>query len=546
MMNVLRGWLCVILLLVWPTLVWGQEVDAEQEKMIAAAKARYEKEKELLKEIVPYLQKRTIGFVQFNVEHPEFPKFIDFMQGLKLQPEQDSIALAIFAAQEQEKRDIEASGISSIYYWLNEFGNENRPQSELTVILGLKPKGTGLPYINTLRSRTGAAKARRHNEMILIGSADGVKRLQADEPAIRPDLTGVATEFPDSALRGSVTRLQSVGDFLRSLIYQGSDNWSEEQRISVHNVYHLDFSFRFEKGVLLQTKFLATREDFAKTALGLIQEAKTSYEKDPSSPQEVTDLLSLVALDCEGRQIIATVRAETDDEVKSLQERIGKFYQWAKLTQQRNRNKLRLWEVALAASNCNDTFRRFPRDVYNSDVGRRDEKPVGEVKPLLSWRVWILPFLGERDLFEKFHLEEPWDSEHNKKLIARMPASLASPHFSREATKAGKTGVVAVTGDRTLVSGNKNFREDNIEDGAKNTLVFVEVKEEHGVIWTKPEDVSIETKNLVSWLQLQHGLFWGIDASFYPRSFPESLTEEELKSLLIRNDGKPAHVEAPK
>lgn len=545
MMNVLKGF-CVILLLVGPTLVWGQEVDAEQEKVLAAAKARYEKEKELLKEIVPYMQKRTVGFVQFNVEHPEFPKLLDFMQGLKLHPKQDSVALAIFAAQEQEKKDIEASGISDIYYWLNEFGEQYSPQSELNVILSLKPKGTGLPYINTLRSRTGATKARRHNEMILIGSADGVKRLQTEDAAMRADLTAVATEFPDSALRGSVTKLRTVHDFLSPLIYQDSSYWTDEKSMAVLNVYHLDFAFQFEKGVLFRANFLATQEEFAKTVLGMIQEAKSSYEKDPSSPQEVTNLLSLVAFSCEGRQITATIRAETDDEVKSLQERIGKFYQWEKLTQQRRRIQGRLSQVALAASNCNDTFRRFPRDVYNSDVGRREEKPIEEVRPLLSWRVWILPFLGETALFDKFNLEEPWDSEHNKKLITRMPASLVSPHFSREATKAGKTGLVAVTGDQTLISGNKNIRENDIEDGVKNTLLFVEVKEEHGVIWTKPEDVSIGTKDLISWLQLQHELYWGIDASFYPRSFPESLSEEELKSLLIRNDGKPAQVEAPK
>lgn len=42
-------------------------------------------------------------------------------------------------------------------------------------------------------------------------------------------------------------------------------------------------------------------------------------------------------------------------------------------------------------------------------------------KPLLSWRVHILPFLDEQELYEKFKLDEPWDSEHNKKLLAEIP-----------------------------------------------------------------------------------------------------------------------------
>ena len=48
-------------------------------------------------------------------------------------------------------------------------------------------------------------------------------------------------------------------------------------------------------------------------------------------------------------------------------------------------------------------------------------------KPLLSWRVQILPFVEEGELFKQFHLDEPWDSEHNKPLIAKMPAVYAKP-----------------------------------------------------------------------------------------------------------------------
>jgi hypothetical protein len=42
-------------------------------------------------------------------------------------------------------------------------------------------------------------------------------------------------------------------------------------------------------------------------------------------------------------------------------------------------------------------------------------------KPLLSWRVLLLPHLGERDLFKQFKLDEAWDSAHNKNLLERMP-----------------------------------------------------------------------------------------------------------------------------
>ena len=48
-------------------------------------------------------------------------------------------------------------------------------------------------------------------------------------------------------------------------------------------------------------------------------------------------------------------------------------------------------------------------------------------KPLLSWRVHILPFLEEGELYKQFRLDEPWDSEHNRKLIEKMPDAYADP-----------------------------------------------------------------------------------------------------------------------
>ena len=48
-------------------------------------------------------------------------------------------------------------------------------------------------------------------------------------------------------------------------------------------------------------------------------------------------------------------------------------------------------------------------------------------KPLLSWRVAVLPYLAENDLYQSFKLDEPWDSPHNKPLLERMPRLFAPP-----------------------------------------------------------------------------------------------------------------------
>src|SRR3712207_2423045 len=72
-------------------------------------------------------------------------------------------------------------------------------------------------------------------------------------------------------------------------------------------------------------------------------------------------------------------------------------------------------------------------------------------RPLLSWRVHLLPFLNEEKLYKEFHLDEPWDSEHNKKLIPRMPRVYQGPN--RGLNAAGKTIYLAPVGEAAAFPG---------------------------------------------------------------------------------------------
>ena len=76
-----------------------------------------------------------------------------------------------------------------------------------------------------------------------------------------------------------------------------------------------------------------------------------------------------------------------------------------------------LKQIALAMHNHHDASKEFPA-AYSTDK---------QGKPLLSWRVKILPLIGQDALYRQFHLDEPWDSEHNKKLIPLMPPVYMAP-----------------------------------------------------------------------------------------------------------------------
>jgi prepilin-type processing-associated H-X9-DG protein len=81
-------------------------------------------------------------------------------------------------------------------------------------------------------------------------------------------------------------------------------------------------------------------------------------------------------------------------------------------------NNLKQLSLAVVAYSDDHGNQLPPAVVYDKDG-----------QPLYSWRVLILPYLGpeEQQLYQQFHLDEPWDSPHNKPLLARMPQVFAEP-----------------------------------------------------------------------------------------------------------------------
>jgi hypothetical protein len=115
-------------------------------------------------------------------------------------------------------------------------------------------------------------------------------------------------------------------------------------------------------------------------------------------------------------------------------------------------------------------------------------------KPLLSWRVALLPYLGQGKLFEEFHLDEPWDSAHNKKLIDRMPAVYRDPRILDR--RPGWTTYLAPINKEFVCTGEKKgVPIKELTDGTSRTAVIVDVKDEAGVLWTRPDDLVVDKKN---------------------------------------------------
>jgi hypothetical protein len=150
----------------------------------------------------------------------------------------------------------------------------------------------------------------------------------------------------------------------------------------------------------------------------------------------------------------------------------------AQLMQSQNNLK----QIALAVINSSDTNNgRMPTDIRSKDG-----------KPLLSWRVAILPFMEEGPLHQQFKLDEPWDSEHNKKLIGKMPKVYAPV---RVAAKEGMTFYRVFSGKDALFGAGKaqnQLRLTTVVDGLSNTGLVFEAGEP--AVWTRPDDLVLDQK----------------------------------------------------
>jgi prepilin-type processing-associated H-X9-DG protein len=141
-----------------------------------------------------------------------------------------------------------------------------------------------------------------------------------------------------------------------------------------------------------------------------------------------------------------------------------------------------LKQIALAIRQYETVNGRFP-PAYIADRN---------AKPMHSWRVLLLPYLGQQDLYDRYRFNEPWNSPNNQHITGLVLGLYQCP--AQPAAKEPTTNYVMVVGPDTISGGRDSRKIVEITDGLANTIMLVEVADSN-IGWAEPKDLEFDRTN---------------------------------------------------
>jgi RNA polymerase sigma factor (sigma-70 family) len=192
----------------------------------------------------------------------------------------------------------------------------------------------------------------------------------------------------------------------------------------------------------------------------------------------------------------------------------------------RRKSANNLRQIGLALIINHDVVKGLTPAIYSKDG-----------KPLLSWRVAILPYIEQTPLYNQFKLDEPWDSPHNKQLLARMP-DLYAPVRGPSKVEGG-TYYQGFVGKGAAFEPNRKLRiPADFPDGTSNIILAIEAAQP--VPWTKPEDLPYVPDQALPQLGGQfHGHSLAVFVDSRVKLISRNADPDVLRLAITRNDGQP-------
>ncbi|MHC4398447.1 MAG: DUF1559 domain-containing protein [Planctomycetota bacterium] len=479
------------------------------------------------KVIAPYLDESTIAVVHVDVERIEVDPFVD--KFLELVPEAAPDADKGRDEMKKARDGFLKAGFRDFYVVI---GMLMLPSDSPFVII---PAGDGGNLETLLAAFPPPAKdaaIQRVGDVVFAGSRNTLQRVKTMKPRARPEL---------------VDAFKAAGDTTAQLVLLPPPHFGrvvEEMMPTLPKEIGGGPSAILTDGLLWAAVGADSPPD---TSLRLVVQSQDNraaaalHDKWLAANRLISQLegVDKTLRNFKRAALLMTPKVEGDRLVLSLSEKDGSIravlatltppIEAARARARRTMSVNNLKQIALAMHSWHDAHKSFPAVGSTDDAG----------KPLLSWRVHLLPYLEKNALYEQFHLDEPWDSEHNRKLIPKMPAVFRCPS-SKLRQKKGLSTYRVVVGEDTVFTGGPGVTFRDIKDGASNTILAVEVDDKHAVEWTRPEGLPFDPENPAKGLGGQFEE--GFDAAYCDGSvhfIHETIDPKVLRLLFTRSDGKP-------
>jgi len=366
----------------------------------------------------------------------------------------------------------------------------------------------------------------RLGDVLFIGSRQTLSRLKALKPSPRPEIAEAFQVAGDTAAQAVLLppkyAARVIEEMLPNLPQEiGGGPSTAITRGLLWAVANADPPPKIALRVVIKSRDAQAAGAFREkwiAAFQLLGKQKEVRERIPIFDK----LATLLTPKAEGDRLTLTLDEENHG-IASAVSLLKPPIEEARAAAMRAASANNLKQIALAMHNYHDARKSFPAAASYDANG----------KPLLSWRVHILPFLEGQELYKQFHLDEPWDSEHNRKLIDQIPGVYRSP--ASKLKEKGRASYVVVVGKDTVFPGREAIPIKEIKDGTSNTIMAVEVDDEHAVIWTKPDDLAFDPDNPAKGLGgLYKGGFLAAFCDGAIHVLPKDLDPDTLRALFSR------------
>ena len=165
-------------------------------------------------------------------------------------------------------------------------------------------------------------------------------------------------------------------------------------------------------------------------------------------------------------------------------------------------------------------------------------------RPLLSWRIAILPYLAPANdpvtraayeaLARRFRADEPWDGPHNRALLAEMPA----PFGPSDPAAPGQTRYQAFVGPGAVFEADRGLALEDVRDDPAATLLVVEAGAP--VPWTRPVDLPFAPAAPLPPLGSgDDGRFAAVFVDGHVALVGREAGDRALRALITRDGGEP-------